>query len=209
MAQALQHDPTALISELPTTGTANISTGTASSGSERTNAVVSIPLVQNIRQVRPVHYVRVIRGPAGSLRRNTSSCCNRSPFGIHSPRSYWNTVASSHPNSSASLFRVSRNSRRLAAMRSPRVLGAGLGSLPEKGDQTTPGGRVWPGMAFLPVCIRLEGDTQLPGHIILAEAQLVPPLLQVPPSVFGSRGYGSGFDPTRRTWSHGKKATRR
>ncbi len=51
MAQALQHDPTALIPELPTTGTANISTGNVPSGSERGDAVVSIPLVQNIRQV--------------------------------------------------------------------------------------------------------------------------------------------------------------
>ena len=56
MAQTLQHDPTALISELPTTSTANIGPDTASSGSGRSDAVVSIPLVQNIRQVRPVAF---------------------------------------------------------------------------------------------------------------------------------------------------------
>ncbi len=53
MAQALQHDPTAVISELPAAGAANISADTAASGSERSDAVVSIALVQNIRQVRP------------------------------------------------------------------------------------------------------------------------------------------------------------
>jgi len=52
MAQTLQHDPTALIPELPPAGTANIGTDTAASVSERGDAVVSIPLVQNIRQVR-------------------------------------------------------------------------------------------------------------------------------------------------------------
>jgi len=51
MAQALQHHQTALIAELPTTGAADIIAPNASSGSERINAVVSIPLVQNIRQV--------------------------------------------------------------------------------------------------------------------------------------------------------------
>ncbi|ABQ33477.1 hypothetical protein BBta_1237 [Bradyrhizobium sp. BTAi1] len=51
MAQALQHDPTALIAELPAPGAANIGADTAASGSERSDAVVSIPLVQNIRQV--------------------------------------------------------------------------------------------------------------------------------------------------------------
>jgi hypothetical protein len=51
MAQALQHDQTALIAELSTTGTADINPGN-SSGSELSNAVVSIPLVQNIRQVK-------------------------------------------------------------------------------------------------------------------------------------------------------------
>lgn len=42
-----QHDPTALIAELPVPGTANIGADTAASGSERSDAVVSIPLVQN------------------------------------------------------------------------------------------------------------------------------------------------------------------
>jgi hypothetical protein len=51
MAQALQHDTTALIPELPTTGSADINPGN-SSGKEPSNAVVSIPLVQNIRQVK-------------------------------------------------------------------------------------------------------------------------------------------------------------
>ena len=51
MAQALQHDQTALIAELPTAGAADIIAPNASSGSERSDAVVSIPLVQNIRQV--------------------------------------------------------------------------------------------------------------------------------------------------------------
>jgi hypothetical protein len=54
MAQALQHDPTALISELPAASTANIGADTAPSGSERSDAVVFIPLVQNIRQVSAV-----------------------------------------------------------------------------------------------------------------------------------------------------------
>jgi hypothetical protein len=51
MAQALQHHQTALIAELPTTGAADIIAPNASSGSQRINTVVSIPLVQNIRQV--------------------------------------------------------------------------------------------------------------------------------------------------------------
>ena len=50
MAQALQHDQTALIAGLPTTGAADIIARNASPGSERINTVVSIPLVQNIRQ---------------------------------------------------------------------------------------------------------------------------------------------------------------
>ena len=50
MAQALQHDQAALILELSTTRTGDINPGN-SSGSERSYAVVSIPLVQNIRQV--------------------------------------------------------------------------------------------------------------------------------------------------------------
>ena len=50
MAQALQHDQTALIAELSTTGSADINPGN-SSGSEPGHAVVSIPLVQSIRQI--------------------------------------------------------------------------------------------------------------------------------------------------------------
>ena len=45
LAQALQHDQTALIAELSTTGSAHISASNPS-GSERGNTVVSIPLVQ-------------------------------------------------------------------------------------------------------------------------------------------------------------------
>ena len=52
LAQALQHDQTALIAELPATGAADIVAGSAASGSERGYAVVSISLVQNIRQVK-------------------------------------------------------------------------------------------------------------------------------------------------------------
>ena len=52
---ALQHHQTALIAELPTTGAADIIAPNASSGSERINAIVSIPLVQNIRQVNRRH----------------------------------------------------------------------------------------------------------------------------------------------------------
>jgi hypothetical protein len=52
MAQTIQHDQTAFFSELSTTGAPNISS-TDASGSEHSNAVVSIPLVQNIRQVNP------------------------------------------------------------------------------------------------------------------------------------------------------------
>ena len=63
MAQALQHDPTALISELSPAGTANIGTYTAASGSERGDAVVSIPLVQNIRQVTRRCCGRLIETP--------------------------------------------------------------------------------------------------------------------------------------------------
>src|SRR5664279_6406360 len=50
MVQVLQHDQTALITELSPTGTPDINPGN-SSGLEPSNAVVSIPLVQNIRQV--------------------------------------------------------------------------------------------------------------------------------------------------------------
>jgi hypothetical protein len=45
MAQALQHDSTALISKLPAAGTTSIGADTAASGSERRNAVITIPLV--------------------------------------------------------------------------------------------------------------------------------------------------------------------
>jgi hypothetical protein len=51
MAQALQHDQTALVPKLPAARTADISPGHPRSGSDRSNAVVSSPLVQNIRQV--------------------------------------------------------------------------------------------------------------------------------------------------------------
>lgn len=52
LAQALQHDQAALIAELSATGAPDIVAGTAASGSERSYAVVPIPLVQNIHQVK-------------------------------------------------------------------------------------------------------------------------------------------------------------
>ncbi|KQW20673.1 hypothetical protein ASC80_10635 [Afipia sp. Root123D2] len=51
MAQALQHERAALIAELPATGAADIVAEMAASRSERGCAVVSTPLVKNIRQV--------------------------------------------------------------------------------------------------------------------------------------------------------------
>lgn len=45
MTQALQHDQTALIPGQPAAGAANISADTAASGSEHSNAVVSIVFV--------------------------------------------------------------------------------------------------------------------------------------------------------------------
>ena len=51
MAQALHHDQTALIAELSATSAADINPGNTPSGSERSNAVVSTPLVQNVCQV--------------------------------------------------------------------------------------------------------------------------------------------------------------
>ena len=68
MAQALQHDQAALIAELSTTGTADINHNN-SSGSERGNAVVSIPLVQNIRQVNQVLFMLEPTGIARTLAR--------------------------------------------------------------------------------------------------------------------------------------------
>lgn len=59
MAQAIQHDPTALISELPAASTANIGADTAATGSERCDAVVSIPLAQNIRQVSVAAFLTI------------------------------------------------------------------------------------------------------------------------------------------------------
>ena len=51
MAQPLQYDPTALIFGLPATRTANIVANNAPSGSEHSDAIISVPLVQNIRQL--------------------------------------------------------------------------------------------------------------------------------------------------------------
>ena len=53
MAQSIQHDPTALILELSAASTTNIHNSIASPGSQLPDAIVSIPLVQNIRQVTP------------------------------------------------------------------------------------------------------------------------------------------------------------
>jgi hypothetical protein len=47
----VQHQAAALILELPTACTANNTTSKAASGSERDDAIISILLVQNIRQV--------------------------------------------------------------------------------------------------------------------------------------------------------------
>src|SRR5271154_5874916 len=52
MAQSIQHDPAALILELSAASTPNIHSPIASPGSQLHDAIVSIPLVQNIRQVR-------------------------------------------------------------------------------------------------------------------------------------------------------------
>ena len=52
MAQSLQHDPAALILELSAASTPNIHSPIASPRSQLPDAIVSIPLVQNIRQVQ-------------------------------------------------------------------------------------------------------------------------------------------------------------
>src|SRR5277367_2150519 len=51
MPKSIQHDPTALILELSAASTPNIHSPIASAGSELPDAIVSMPLVQNIRQV--------------------------------------------------------------------------------------------------------------------------------------------------------------
>src|SRR5579864_3603038 len=51
VAQALQHDPAALILELSAARAPNIHSLIVSTGSELRNAIISKPLVQNIRQV--------------------------------------------------------------------------------------------------------------------------------------------------------------
>src|SRR5277367_4708022 len=51
MAQSIQHDPAALILELSAASTPNIHSPIASPGSQLHDAIVSIPLAQNIRQV--------------------------------------------------------------------------------------------------------------------------------------------------------------
>jgi hypothetical protein len=60
VAQALQHPAAALILELPTACTTNISASNAASGSERDDATISISLVQNIRQVSLIDKRRLI-----------------------------------------------------------------------------------------------------------------------------------------------------
>jgi hypothetical protein len=52
LAQSIQHDPTALVLELSAASTPNIHSPITSPGSQLPDAIVSIPLVQNIRQVR-------------------------------------------------------------------------------------------------------------------------------------------------------------
>ena len=51
MAQSIQHDPAALILKLSAASTPDIHSPIASPGSQLHDAIVSIPLVQNIRQV--------------------------------------------------------------------------------------------------------------------------------------------------------------
>ena len=53
MAQSTQHDQAALILELSAASTPNIHSPITSPGSQLRDAIVSIPLVQNIRQVMP------------------------------------------------------------------------------------------------------------------------------------------------------------
>jgi hypothetical protein len=53
MAQSIQHDPAALILELSAASTPNLHSPIASPGSQLHDAMVSIPLVQNIHQVTP------------------------------------------------------------------------------------------------------------------------------------------------------------
>jgi hypothetical protein len=51
LAQSIQHDPTALVLELSAASTPNIHSPITSPGSQLPDAIVSITLVQNIRQV--------------------------------------------------------------------------------------------------------------------------------------------------------------
>ena len=51
MAQSIQHDQATLILELSAASTPNIHSPITSPGSQLRDAIVSIPLVQNIRQV--------------------------------------------------------------------------------------------------------------------------------------------------------------
>jgi hypothetical protein len=60
VAQAPQHHAPALILERPTVCTTNISVSKAVSGSERDDAINSILLVQNIRQVSAVVHVHLL-----------------------------------------------------------------------------------------------------------------------------------------------------
>ena len=53
MAQSIQHDQATLILELSAASTPNIHSPITSPGSQLRDAIVSIPLVQNIRQVSP------------------------------------------------------------------------------------------------------------------------------------------------------------
>ena len=63
MAQSIQHDQATLILELSAASTPNIHSPIASPGSQLRDAIVSIPLVQNIRQVTAT----IAAGPAGSF----------------------------------------------------------------------------------------------------------------------------------------------
>jgi hypothetical protein len=67
VAQPLQDDPTALIIGLPAARTANIVANNAPSGSEHSDAIISVPLVQNIRQVSHLFVARHAVWIAGAL----------------------------------------------------------------------------------------------------------------------------------------------
>jgi hypothetical protein len=76
MAQSIQHDQATLILELSAASTPNIHSPIASPGSQLRDAIVSIPLVQNIRQVNTSQKEEWLSWPirsALSVRRNRAT----------------------------------------------------------------------------------------------------------------------------------------